>query len=491
MRTISHFINGKSVTCSSTVTSPVYDPSTGQAQASLEHGNAVVLAEAVAVAKAAQPAWAAIDPQRRARVIFKFKALIEDHRQEIIHLMSSEHGKLLGDSAGELQRGLDVVEFICGVPHLQKGEFTQGAGPGINVYSIREPLGVVAGIPPFNFPAMIPLWMLTPAIAVGNAFILKPSERTPSSAVRLAELALEAGVPPGIFNIVHGCKDVGQAIADHPDIKAVTFIGSTAVAKSVYARAAGNGKRVQCMGGAKNHGVILPDADLDQVVADVLAGAFGSAGQRRMAMPVIVPVGQKMADAVRERLLQEIPGLRIGVSTDPDAQMGPVVTPENQKKIEAYIQLAADEGAELVIDGRGRSLPGHEEGFFLWPTLIDHVKASMKSYRDEIFGPVLQIVRAETFEEALSYPNLHHEGNAVTVFTRSGDAAQRFVAEVEVGMVGVNFPLPTPVGYYSHGGWKDSAFGDLNQYGDDSIRFFTRTKNVTQRWPHGGRAAVL
>jgi malonate-semialdehyde dehydrogenase (acetylating)/methylmalonate-semialdehyde dehydrogenase len=338
---------------------------------------------------------------------------------------------------------------------------------------------------------MIPLWMLAPAIAVGNAFILKPSERTPSSAVRLAELALEAGVPPGIFNIVHGCKDVGQAIADHPDIKAVTFIGSTAVAKSVYARAAGNGKRAQCMGGAKNHGVILPDADLEQVVADVLAGAFGSAGQRCMAMPVIVPVGQKMADAVRERLLQQIPGLRIGVSTDPGAQMGPVVTPENQKKIEGYIQLAADEGAELVIDGRGRSLPGHEEGFFLWPTLIDHVKPSMKSYRDEIFGPVLQIVRAETFEEALSYPNLHHEGNAVTVFTRSGDAAQRFVAEVEVGMVGVNFPMPTPVGYYSHGGWKDSAFGDLNQYGDDSIRFFTRTKNVTQRWPHGGQPAVL
>ena len=484
-RTISQFINGQSVTRTGAVTSPVYDPSTGQVQARLEHGDAAILAEVVAAAKAAQPAWAAINPQRRARVMFKFKALIEEHMQELVHLMSSEHGKLLDDSVGELQRGLEVVEFVCGVPHLQKGEFTQGAGPGINVYSIREPLGVVAGIPPFNFPAMIPLWMLTPAIAVGNAFILKPSERTPSSAVRLAELALEAGVPPGIFNIVQGCKDVGQAIADHPDIKAVTFIGSTAVAKSVYARAAGNGKRVQCMGGAKNHGVILPDADLDQAVVDVLAGAFGSAGQRCMAMPVIVPVGQKMADAVRERLLQEIPGLRIGVSTDPSAQMGPVVTPENQKKVEGYIQLAADEGAELVIDGRGRSLPGHEEGFFLWPTLIDHVKPSMKSYRDEIFGPVLQIVRAETFEEALSYPNLHHEGNAVTVFTRSGDAAQRFVAEVEVGMVGVNFPMPTPVGYYSHGGWKDSAFGDLNQYGEDSIRFFTRTKVVTQRWPHG------
>jgi malonate-semialdehyde dehydrogenase (acetylating) / methylmalonate-semialdehyde dehydrogenase len=488
MRAINHFINGQSVTRTGAFTSPVYDPSTGQVQAHLEHGDAALLAEVVAIARAAQPAWAAINSQRRARVIFKFKALIEEHRQELVHLMSSEHGKLLDDSMGELQRGLDVVEFMCGVPHLLKGEFTQAAGPGINVYSIREPLGVVAGISPFNFPAMIPLWMMVPAIAAGNAFILKPSERTPSVAVRLAELAHEAGVPPGILNVVLGDKVVGQAITDHPGIKAVSLISSTAVAKSVYARGAGSGKRMQCMGGAKNHGVILPDADLDLVVADVLAGAFGSAGERCMAMPVIVPVGRKMADAVRERLLQEIPKLRIGVSFDPDAQMGPIVTAENRKKIEGYIQLSVEEGAELVIDGRGRSLPGHEEGFFLWPTLIDHVTHSMKSYQDEIFGPVLQIVRAETFEEALSYPNLHHEGNAVSVFTRNGDWGQRFVAEVEVGMVGVNFPMPTPVGYYSHGGWKDSAFGDLNQYGEDSIRFFTRTKVVTQRWPPAGPA---
>lgn len=486
MRTINHFINGQSVTRSGALTSPVYDPSTGKVQAHLEHGDAALLAEAVAAAKAAQPAWAAVPPQRRAQVIFKLKALIEEHRQELVHLMSSEHGKLLEDSMGELQRGLEVVDFICGVPHLLKGEFTQGAGPGTNVYSIREPLGVVAGIPPFNFPAMIPLWMLAPSIAVGNAFILKPSERTPSAAVRLAELAHEAGVPPGIVNIVHGGKEVGQAITDHPDIKAVSFVGSTPVAKSVYARGAGNGKRMQCMGGAKNHGVILPDADLDHAVASVLAGAFGSAGERCMAMPVIVPVGQKTAEAVIKRLLQEIPKLRIGVSTDPDLHLGPVVTPEHKKRIEDYIQLAVDEGAKVLIDGRGQTLPGHEEGFFLFPTLIDHATPSMKSYQDEIFGPVLQIVRAETFEEALSYPSLHPQGNAVSVFTRNGDAAQRFVAEVAVGMVGVNVPMPVPVGYYTHGGWKDSAFGDLNQYGEDSIRFFTRTKVVTQRWPHGG-----
>jgi len=486
MRTISHFINGQHFSRAGAVTSPVYDPNTGRVQAQLEHGDAAVLAEAVAIAKSAQLAWAALTPQRRAGVMFKFKALIEEHKQELAQLMSSEHGKLLDDSLGELQRGLDVVDFVCGVPHLQKGEFTQGTAPGTNVYSIREPLGVVAGIPPFNFPAMIPLWMLAPAIAVGNAFILKPSARTPSPSVRLAELALEAGVPPGIFNVVHGGPEVGQAITDHPDIKAVSFVGSTAVAKSVYARGAASGKRMQCMGGAKNHGIILPDAALDQVVADALAGAFGSAGQRCMAMPVLVPVGQKTAEAVRERLLREIPKLRIGVASDPGAQMGPVVTAEHKKRIESYIQMAVDEGAELVIDGRGRSLPGHEDGFFLWPTLIDHATSSMKSYQDEIFGPVLQIVRAETFEEALRYPSDHHQGNAVSVFTRNGEAAQRFVGEVAVGMVGVNVPMPVPVSYHSFGGWKDSAFGDLNQYGEDSIRFFTRTKLVTQRWPHGG-----
>jgi len=488
MRTISQFINGQHISRAGAVTSPVYDPNTGRVQALLEHGDAAILAEAVAVAKAAQPAWAALNPQRRARVMFAFKTLIEAHKQELARLMSSEHGKLLDDSLAELQRGLDVVEFVCGVPHLMKGEFTQGANPGTNVYSIREPLGVVAGITPFNFPAMIPLWMLAPAIATGNAFILKPPAPTPSVSMRLAELALEAGVPAGILHVLHG-KEAGEAITGHADIKAVSFVGSTAVAKTVYAQGAATGQRLQCMGGAKNHGIILPDADLDQVVADTLAGAFGSAGQRCMAMPVIVPVGRKTAEAVRARLLQEIPKLRIGVATDPNAQMGPVVTGERKNRIERYIQMAAEEGAELVIDGRGRTLPGHENGFFLWPTLIDHATSSMRSYQEEIFGPVLQIVRADTFEEALSYPSIHHQGNAVSIFTRNGEAAQRFVAEVAVGMVGVNVTMPVPVSYHSFGGWKDSAFGDLNQYGEDGIRFFTRTKLVTQRWPRGGLGA--
>jgi len=485
MRRISSFINGQRAPRAAALASPVYDPGTGRVQAQLEHADAAILAEVVAIAKAAQPAWAAKNPQIRARVMFKFKALIEQHLQELAHLMSSEHGKLIDDSLGELQRGLDVVEFVCGVPHLMKGEFTQGTGPGTNVYSIREPLGVVAGITPFNFPGMIPLWMLAPAIATGNAFILKPPSRTPSVSGRLAELAHEAGVPSGILNVVYGGEVVGQAISDHPDIKAVSFVGSTTVAKSVYARGAANGQRVQCMGGAKNHGIIMPDADLDQVVADCLAGAYGSAGQRCMAMPVIVPVGRKTAEAVRDRLKQAIPKLRIGPASDPEAKMGPVVTAAHKKKIEHYIQMASDEGAELVIDGRGRTLPGHEDGFFLWPTLIDHAKPSMKSYQEEIFGPVLQILRAETFEEALSYPTDHHQGNAVSIFTRNGDAAQRFVAGVGVGMVGVNVTMPVPISYHSFGGWKDSAFGDLNQYGTDSIRFCTRTKLVTQRWPHG------
>jgi malonate-semialdehyde dehydrogenase (acetylating)/methylmalonate-semialdehyde dehydrogenase len=436
----------------------------------------------------AQPGWAAVNPQRRARVMFEFVRLLNAHKQELAELLASEHGKVVSDAHGDVLRGLEVIEFACGIPHLQKGEYTQGAGPRIAVYSAHQPLGVGAGITPFNFPAMIPMWMFGPAIATGNAFILKPSERDPSVPVRLAELMIEAGLPPGILNVVHGDKEVVDAIVAHPLIKAVSFVGSSDVAQSVYAAGAAQGKRVQCMGGAKNHGIVLPDADLDQVVADLMGAAYGSAGERCMALPVVVPVGEATAEALRAKLLPAIAALQVGVSSDPNAHYGPVVSAAHKARIEGYIQLGVDEGAELVVDGRGLKVPGHEGGFFLAPTLFDHVTAEMKTYQDEIFGPVLQIVRANTFEEALALPSQHQYGNGVSIFTRSGDAAREFADRVEVGMVGINVPIPVPVAYHSFGGWKRSGFADLNQYGMDGIRFYTRTKTVTQRWPKGGEA---
>ena len=382
-----------------------------------------------------------------------------------------------------------MIEFACGIPHLLKGEYTQGAGPGIDVYSMRQALGVVAGITPFNFPAMIPMWMMGPAIACGNAFILKPSERDPSVPVRLAELMMEAGLPPGILNVVHGDKDCVEAILDHPDVKAVSFVGSSDIAQSVFQRAGAAGKRVQAMGGAKNHGVVLPDADLDQATADIIGAAYGSAGERCMALPVVVPVGEKTALALREKLVAAIDGLRVGVSTDADAHYGPVVSAAHKARIESYIQMGVDEGAELVVDGRGFSLQGHENGFFVGPTLFDRVQPTSRSYQDEIFGPVLQMVRAESLEQGIALASRHQYGNGVAIFTRNGDAAREFADQVEVGMVGINVPIPVPVAYHSFGGWKRSGFGDLNQYGMDGVRFYTRTKTVTQRWPKGG--AVL
>ena len=489
MRTIQHFVDGASATLDGERTHDVFDPSRGEVQARVSLASAAGLAQAVESARAAQPAWAALNPQRRARVMFRFKELIEANMEELARLLSSEHGKVVDDSKGDIQRGLEVVEFCCGIPHLLKGEYTEGAGPGIDVYSKRQALGVAAGITPFNFPAMIPLWMAAPAIACGNAFILKPSERDPSTPLRLAELAIQAGLPPGILNVVNGDKEVVDAILDHPVIKAVSFVGSSDIAQYVYGRGAANGKRMQCMGGAKNHGVVLPDADMDQAVADIIGAAYGSAGERCMALPVVTPVGAKTAEALRERLVAAIGGLRVGISSDPDAQYGPVVSAQHKARIENYIQMAVDEGAELVVDGRGFSLQGYENGYFLAPTLLDHVTPKMKSYQDEIFGPVLQILRADTFEEALSHPSRHPYGNGVAIFTRNGDYARRFASEVEVGMVGINVPIPVPVAYHSFGGWKRSGFGDLNQYGMDGVRFYTRTKTVTQRWPSGG--AVL
>jgi malonate-semialdehyde dehydrogenase (acetylating) / methylmalonate-semialdehyde dehydrogenase len=486
MHQIAHFIDGEALTIDDSRTGPVYAPTTGEVQATVALGDLAALDRAVTGALAAQPAWAATNPQRRARVMFNFKALIERDMDGLAARLAAEHGKVLSDAKGDIQRGLDVVEFACGIPHLLKGEYTQGAGPGIDVYSLRQPLGVVAGITPFNFPAMIPLWMLAPAIACGNAFILKPSERDPSVPVRLAELLIEAGLPKGIIQVVHGDKVVVDAILDHEDIKAVSFVGSSDIAQYVYGRGAANGKRMQCMGGAKNHGIVLPDADLDQTVADILGAAYGSAGERCMALPVVVPVGEATAEALRAKLVTGIASLKVGISTDPDAHYGPVVTAAHKARIEDYIDLAVTEGAELVVDGRGFSLQGYERGFFLGPTLLDRVTPEMRSYQEEIFGPVLQMLRAESFEEALSYPTRHQYGNGVVLFTRNGDAARTFVDKVEVGMVGINVPIPVPVSYHSFGGWKRSGFGDLNQYGMDGVRFYTRVKTVTQRWPSGG-----
>ena len=485
MRHIDHFISGYAGTTDGRM-GDVFDPNSGAVQARVVLGGQTELDLAIAAARAAQPAWGATNPQRRARVLFRFKELVEAEMEELARLLSSEHGKVIADSRGDIQRGLDVIEFACGIPHAAKGEHTQGAGPGIDVFSMRQPLGIGAGITPFNFPAMIPMWMFGVAVAVGNAFILKPSERDPSVPVRLAELMLEAGAPPGILQVVHGDKEMVDAILDHPDIAGVSFVGSSDIAHYVFQRGAAAGKRVQAMGGAKNHGVVMPDADLDQVVDDLVGAAFGSAGERCMALPVVVPVGDETAERLKAKLVSAIAGLRVGVSTDPDAHFGPVVTRMHKDRIESWIGRCEEEGGEIVVDGRGFVLQGHEGGYFVGPTLIDHVTPGMDSYHNEIFGPVLQIVRARDFEEALSLPSRHQYGNGVAIFTRNGHAAREFAARVNVGMVGINVPIPVPVAYHSFGGWKRSAFGDTNQHGMEGIRFWTKVKTVTQRWPDGG-----
>ena len=488
MRIINHFIAGETAGTPARPDvrkAPVYCPNTGAVQAEVVLGDPADLERAVAAASAAQGPWAATNPQRRARVMFAFKALVEANMDELAAMLSAEHGKVIADSKGDIQRGLDVVEFACGVPHLLKGDYTQGAGPGIEVYSMRAPIGITAGITPFNFPAMIPLWMGAVSVACGNAFILKPSERDPSVPVRLAELMLEAGAPAGIFQVVHGDKVMVDAILDHPAIGAVSFVGSSDIAQYVYSRGVAAGKRIQAMGGAKNHGIVMPDADLDQVVNDLVGAAFGSAGERCMALPVVVPVGDATADALIAKLLPAIAKMRVGTSTDKGADYGPVVTAEHKAKIEAWIGKCEAEGGKIIVDGRGFTLQGHEKGFFVGPTLIDHVTPGMDSYHNEIFGPVLQIVRAKDFEEALALPSKHQYGNGVCIFTRNGNAAREFAARVNVGMVGINVPIPVPVAYHSFGGWKRSAFGDTNQHGTEGVKFWTKIKTVTQRWPDG------
>lgn len=485
VRELTHFVGGQHVPGTSGRFADVFDPNTGQVQARVPLADRSETEAVIANAEKAQLEWAATNPQRRARVLLKFLELANKDMDNLARLLSSEHGKTIADSKGDIQRGLEVIEFAAGGPHLLKGEYSTGAGTGIDVYSMRQPLGVVAGITPFNFPAMIPLWKAGPALAAGNAFILKPSERDPSVPLRIAELFLEAGLPAGVLNVVNGGKETVDALLEDPRVKAVGFVGSTPIAEYIYTQAAIHGKRAQCFGGAKNHMIVMPDADLDQV-ADALIGAgYGSAGERCMAISVAVPVGKETADALSAKLADRVKTLRIGHSLDEDADYGPLITAEATQKVSDYIQIGIDEGAELLADGRGFTLEGHEQGFFLGPTLFDHVTPEMRIYKEEIFGPVLIITRAENYEEALRLPSEHEYGNGVSIFTRDGDAARDFAARVNTGMVGINVPIPVPIAYHTFGGWKRSGFGDLNQHGPDAFRFYTKTKTVTSRWPSG------
>ncbi len=480
---VDHFIGGARYRGGSTRVLELHDPGSGAPRGSVRLANAEDVGHAVALAAAAQVDWALWNPQRRARVLFEFKRLIELHEQELARALSLEHGKTIADASGELRRGVDVVEFACGIPALQKGEFTPDAGPGIDVYSMRVPLGVVVGITPFNFPVMVSMWMFSIAAACGNAVILKPSEKVPAILNRLAELFLQAGAPPGILNIVHGDKEAVDALLRHPVVKAVSFVGSSDVAQYVYATGAAHGKRVQAMGGAKNHGVVMPDADMDRLATELVGAAFGSGGMRCMALPVVVAVGRNTAEALRQRLIAAAAQVRTGSSDDASAQYGPLVTRAHWERVKQYIELGIAEGAELIVDGRGVAIAGREQGYFLGPSIFDHVTSDMRSYQEEIFGPVLQILRVQSFEEAIRLPSLHQYGNGVAIFTRSGRTAREFAQRVEVGMVGINVPLPVPVSYHSFGGWKRSAYGDMNQHGMEGVRFYTRIKTVTQRWP--------
>nr|WP_319513454.1 CoA-acylating methylmalonate-semialdehyde dehydrogenase [uncultured Cohaesibacter sp.] len=485
-REYGHYINGALVAGTSGRFSDIYNPATGEIQAKVALATTDELNAAVEAAAKAQPAWAATNPQRRARVMMRFGALINQHMDELAELVSLEHGKTLPDAHGDIQRGLEVVEVCMGAPHLLKGEFTDDGGPSIDLYSMRQPLGVVAGIAPFNFPAMIPLWQMAPALVCGNAMILKPSERVPSTSFRLAELLKEAGLPDGVLQVVNGDKETVDAILDNDTIQAIGFVGSTPIAQYIYGRAATNGKRAQCFGGAKNHMIIMPDADLDKA-ADALIGAgFGAAGERCMAVSVAVPVGQKTADTLTEKLITRIEKLKIGAYTQgDDVDYGPVITSAAKARILGLIDTGVEQGAKLVVDGRDFSLKGFENGFFVGPTMFDNVTTDMDIYKEEIFGPVLCQMRTESYEEALKLVMDNAYGNGTAIYTADGDTARNFAHRVNVGMVGINFPIPVPLSYFTFGGWKKSSFGDLNQYGPDSFRFYTKTKTVTARWFSG------
>ena len=486
MRAIGHFVGGKHVAGTSGNHGDVFNPAAGEVIAKVALANAAEVDAAVAIANAAWPAWAATPPLRRARVMFKLKEFIERDRKEMAAIITEEHGKVLSDADGEVQRGLEVVEFACGIPHLLKGEYTDMVGTGIDAWSIRQPLGVVAGITPFNFPIMVPLWMIPVALATGNCFILKPSEKDPSVALKLAALLTEAGLPDGVFNVIQGGREAVEAIIAHPGIAAISFVGSTAIAETIYKGGTSHGKRVQALGGAKNHLVVMPDADLDDAVDALMGSAYGAAGERCMAVSVAVAVGSA-GDALVAKLAPRVRALKIAPGVDPEAEMGPLVTGEHLAKVSGYVDLGVREGANLIVDGRGLKLQGYENGFFLGGCLFDNVTTDMRIYKDEIFGPVLSVVRAPDIAAATRMINAHEYGNGVALFTNDGGTARDFTAQVQIGMVGINVPIPVPMSFHSFGGWKHSLFGDHHVYGMEGVRFYTRYKAVTQRWTGGAR----
>ena len=488
IKTIGHYINGQHTSGTGTRYSHVFNPATGEIQAQLNNATVADVEAAISAAQAAFGEWSTTPALRRARIMFKFKALLDERANDLAKAISLEHGKTISDARGEVTRGIEVVEFACGMPHLMKGDYNDQVGTGIDTYSMHQPLGVVAGITPFNFPIMVPLWMIPMALATGNTFVLKPSEKTPSASLMIADLLTEAGLPAGVFNLVNGDKEAVDALLTDKRIQAISFVGSTPIAEYIYSTGTKNGKRVQALGGAKNHLVVMPDADIDQVADALIGAAFGSAGERCMAISVAVTVGN-VADALITKLTEKVKGITIDQGLNEKADMGPLVTPEHYAKVKAYVDLGVTEGATLMIDGRQYQHAGYEQGFFLAPCLFDHVKKDMRIYKEEIFGPVLSVVRAETFEEALQLVNDHEFGNGVAIFTRDGEVAREFTQRVQAGMVGVNVAIPVPIAFHSFGGWKRSLFGDHHIYGNEGMRFYTRLKTTTSRWPLSNKNA--
>ena len=486
MSVLGNYIGGQHVASQSGRTAPVFNPATGSQSKEVALSSADETRAAIANAQEAFKTWSKVTPLNRARIMFKFKALVEEHADELAELITAEHGKVFSDAKGELTRGLEVVEFACGIPHLQKGEHSLNVGGGVDSYSQMMPMGVCAGISPFNFPAMVPMWMFPVAIACGNTFVMKPSEKDPTSTMRLAELLTEAGLPDGVFNIVNGDKEAVDVLLSDEAIQAVSFVGSTPIAEYIYSTASANGKRVQALGGAKNHMIVMPDAEPSQVVNSLIGAAYGSAGERCMAISVAVCVGDEVADNLIKDLQSEIEKMSVGNGmSQPEPHMGPLVSRVHADKVVGYIDSGVEEGATLVVDGRGFKVTDHDQGYFVGPTLFDNVKAGMRIYEEEIFGPVLAVVRVNSYEEALNLINAHEYGNGTAIFTRDGDTARNFCANVQVGMVGVNVPIPVPMAFHSFGGWKRSLFGPLHMHGPDGVRFYTRMKTITARWPTG------